>query len=83
MLSDLTATGVADVDQYLVRLGVVDRRITLHTNSLVGQGTRKGFGVRDHLELWNAESWSSYIGEKQEQYDDLAERAFTAEQKKQ
>ena len=36
-------------------------------------------GVRDHLELWDTERWSSYIVEKQQQYDDLAERAFAAE----
>jgi MraZ protein len=33
-------------------------------------------GVRDHLELWNREQWSSYLAETQPRYDEIAERAF-------
>ena len=33
-------------------------------------------GVQDHLELWSAERWKSYLAEKQSQYDQIAEAAF-------
>jgi MraZ protein len=39
-------------------------------------------GVQDHLELWAAEKWKSYLAEKQAQYDQIAEAAFgTTEEK--
>ena len=34
-------------------------------------------GVRDHLELWDRERWEAYVKTQQEQYDQLAENAFT------
>jgi MraZ protein len=33
-------------------------------------------GVRDHLEVWSAERWQAYLGEKQARYDEIAEKAF-------
>jgi MraZ protein len=33
-------------------------------------------GVRDHLEIWNRESWETYLSAKQPYYDDIAEGAF-------
>jgi MraZ protein len=33
-------------------------------------------GVQDHLELWAAERWKSYLAERQGNYDDIAEAAF-------
>jgi len=33
-------------------------------------------GVRDHLELWNRDKWSSYLAETQPRYDEIAESAF-------
>jgi len=33
-------------------------------------------GVRDHLELWNRDQWSSYLAETQPRYDEIAENAF-------
>jgi MraZ protein len=33
-------------------------------------------GVQDHLELWSADRWKSYLAEKQSQYDQIAEAAF-------
>lgn len=33
-------------------------------------------GVQDHLEVWSAERWASYVAEKQSQYDQIAETAF-------
>jgi MraZ protein len=37
-------------------------------------------GVRDHLELWDREHWEQYTQQKQEHYDEIAEKAFTASQ---
>jgi MraZ protein len=33
-------------------------------------------GVQDHLELWEPRRWAEYVGQRQNQYDELAERAF-------
>lgn len=33
-------------------------------------------GVRDHLELWDRVLWDEYLGGKQPQYDEIAEKAF-------
>lgn len=33
-------------------------------------------GVHDHLELWAAERWETYLAEKQADYDHIAEAAF-------
>ncbi len=33
-------------------------------------------GVQDHLELWAAGRWKSYLTEKQSHYDEIAEAAF-------
>jgi len=33
-------------------------------------------GVRDHLELWDAARWNSYVNENAARFDSVAERAF-------
>ena len=33
-------------------------------------------GVQDHLELWAAKRWESYLAERQSHYDELAESAL-------
>jgi MraZ protein len=33
-------------------------------------------GVQDHLELWAADRWKSYLAERQGHYDAIAEAAF-------
>jgi len=33
-------------------------------------------GVQDHLEIWAAEHWQSYVSEKQAHYDEIAETAM-------
>jgi MraZ protein len=33
-------------------------------------------GVRDHLELWNRETWENYLQQTQPHYDELAARAL-------
>jgi MraZ protein len=35
-------------------------------------------GVQDHLELWSAEAWNSYLAERQANFDNIAEAAFDA-----
>jgi len=35
-------------------------------------------GVQDHLELWSAEAWKSYLAERQANFDNIAEAAFDA-----
>ena len=37
-------------------------------------------GVRDHLEVWNTQSWDAYVKQQQQRYDELAERAFTPDE---
>ncbi len=34
-------------------------------------------GVQDHLELWPADRWASYLAEMQGNYDNFAEAAFS------
>ncbi|MDZ4818525.1 MAG: division/cell wall cluster transcriptional repressor MraZ [Planctomycetota bacterium] len=33
-------------------------------------------GVQDHLELWDQASWNTYLSERQNRYDEIAEAAF-------
>jgi MraZ protein len=33
-------------------------------------------GVRDHLEIWNAEHWRQYLAENAPRFDAVAEKAF-------
>ncbi|MBN1396087.1 MAG: division/cell wall cluster transcriptional repressor MraZ [Pirellulales bacterium] len=33
-------------------------------------------GVQDHVELWAAERWKSYLSERRDKYDEIAEAAF-------
>ncbi len=33
-------------------------------------------GVQDHLELWEPRRWAEYVGQRQNQFDELAESAF-------
>ena len=42
--------------------------------ALDGEGVL--LGVRDHLELWDCSRWERYQQEKQQHYDQLAEKAF-------
>jgi len=36
-------------------------------------------GVQDHLELWAADVWQSYVAEKQAHFDEIAESALSPE----
>jgi MraZ protein len=59
----------------------VDRagRILLSDRALQLAGLKQEvvlIGVRDHLELWDAGRWESYLSENAPRFDAVAERAF-------
>ena len=37
-------------------------------------------GVRDHIELWDKQRWDTYLHDNEPIYDEIAERAFDAQQ---
>jgi len=41
------------------------------------EGNVMVLGVRDHVEVWNKSRWEAYFSELQQQYDQLAEAAFS------
>jgi MraZ protein len=52
-------------------------RIPPELASLAGLGKEAVLvGVQDHLELWDRERWTAYVAQRQNQFDELAERAF-------
>ena len=64
---DLDRQGRIRVPPDLVALASLEREAVL-------------VGVRDHLELWDANRWKAYIAEKQLEYDRLAESALAKPQ---
>ena len=61
---ELDGQGRVRIPPELAALADLDKEITL-------------VGVRDHLELWNRERWQVYLAQRRENYDELAEKAFT------
>lgn len=59
----LDSQGRIRLPRYLVELAQLRKEVTL-------------LGVHDHLELWAADRWAAYLGEKQARYDEIAEAAF-------
>jgi MraZ protein len=52
-------------------------RVPSELVELVGLGKEAMLlGVRDHIELWDAERWLAYKKKKQTHYDEIAEKAF-------
>jgi MraZ protein len=60
---ELDGQGRVRIPQELVDLARLEKEVVL-------------LGVQDHLELWSAERWEAYLGEKQAHYDEMAEAAF-------
>ena len=60
---ELDGQGRILIPQELVAFAKLDKEVVL-------------LGVQDHVEVWAAERWQAYLGEKQAQYDQLAEGAF-------
>ena len=61
---ELDRQGRVRIPPELAALAALDKEITL-------------VGVRDHLELWNRERWQAYLVQRQDNYDELAEKAFS------
>ena len=60
---ELDGQGRVRIPQELAELAGLEKEVVL-------------LGVQDHLELWSAERWESYLAEKQAHYDEIAETAF-------
>jgi len=59
----------------------VDRQGRIRVPTELAELTRLGreamlLGVQDHLELWATDRWRTYLLEKQQHYDEIAEAAF-------
>ncbi|MFO0865191.1 MAG: division/cell wall cluster transcriptional repressor MraZ [Gemmataceae bacterium] len=61
--ADLDKAGRIIVPPRLAQLAGLGREVVL-------------LGVRDHLELWDADKWKHYLGEHGPQFDKVAEKAF-------
>ena len=64
---DLDRTGRILIPDRLVQFAGLEREIVL-------------LGVRDHLELWNAERYQGYLAQHSPEFDKVAERAFRTNQ---
>jgi MraZ protein len=60
---ELDSQGRVRIPPELAELARLDREVVL-------------LGVQDHVELWAAERWKSYLAERQSHYDEIAEAAF-------
>jgi MraZ protein len=60
---DVDSSGRILIPERLVQLGSLQREVVL-------------IGVRDHLELWDAERWRQYLAQNAPRFDAVAERAF-------
>jgi MraZ protein len=61
--AELDAQGRVRIPPELARLAGLDKEVML-------------LGVQDHVEVWAAERWKSYLAERQDHYDEIAEAAF-------
>jgi MraZ protein len=60
---DLDTQGRVRIPPELAELARLDREVVL-------------LGVQDHVEIWAADRWKSYLAEQQSHYDEIAEAAF-------
>lgn len=60
---ELDSQGRVRIPQELAALAGLQKEVVL-------------LGVQDHLELWAAERWESYLSDRQSHYDEVAETAF-------
>jgi MraZ protein len=61
---DLDKTGRMLIPERLAKFAGLQKEVVL-------------IGVRDHLELWDAEKWNRYVNENAARFDSVAEKAFT------
>jgi MraZ protein len=60
---EVDAQGRVRIPQELAELASLGKEIVL-------------LGVQDHVEIWAAERWASYLAERQGHYDEIAETAL-------
>ncbi len=60
---ELDSQGRVRIPKHLAELAGLQREVVL-------------LGVQDHLEVWPADRWQAFLGEKQKHYDEIAEAAF-------
>ena len=60
---ELDSQGRVRIPPELADLAQLDREVVL-------------LGVQDHVEIWAADRWKSYLAEQQSHYDEIAEAAF-------
>jgi MraZ protein len=60
---EVDSQGRVRIPAELAALGELEKEVVL-------------LGVQDHLEIWSAEQWKNYLGQKQPHYDEIAETAF-------
>ena len=60
---DVDRTGRVLIPERLIQLAVLQHEVVL-------------IGVRDHLELWDAERWKRYLNDNSTRFDALAEGSF-------
>lgn len=60
---EVDGQGRVRIPQELAQLARLEKEVVL-------------LGVQDHLELWAAGRWQSYLAEKQPHYDQIAQSAF-------
>jgi MraZ protein len=60
---ELDSQGRVRIPPELAELARLDKEVVL-------------LGVQDHMEVWSAERWQSYLAERQGHYDEIAEAAF-------
>ncbi len=60
---ELDTQGRVRIPPELAGLARLDREVVL-------------LGVQDHVEIWAADRWKSYLAEQQSHYDEIAEAAF-------
>jgi MraZ protein len=60
---ELDSQGRVRIPPELAELARLDKEVVL-------------LGVQDHMEVWAAERWKSYLAERQGNYDAIAEAAF-------
>ena len=61
---DLDKTGRLLIPERLAQFASLQKEVVL-------------IGVRDHLELWDAEKWNRYVNDNAARFDSVAEKAFT------
>jgi MraZ protein len=61
--AELDSQGRVRIPPELAELARLDKEVVL-------------LGVQDHVEVWAADRWKSYLAERQGHYDEIAEAAF-------